>query len=372
MAIVVDQQQQEWFKTPTTLTITADTPDPSEINQSVPVSVLLVDDEGTPVPNAPVEISGADVNCQLTTNNNGIGTCNVIFSTPGPKVITAIYNGDTDYLGSSDNEDHTVTLIQTVTTILSHNPNPSVRDQQFVVIVQVTGSQTPTGTVSIDGGQGVKCTIPLANGTGSCPLNYNNAGDKTLTATYAPDNAIFDPGVAVSAIHSVIDFTPTPPNTATATLPPTATLQPTATPIPTNTPSPTLIPTAVGSCNSVTHTPISLAGGVMSMTISNPYPFPIVMKDITVTWNDDKGHNVGNKQLFLTQVLLGSTAIWAGEIDKASTYTVPTKAVLPPGTTTAITFVFHQTYDNLDGTEQIYINLSTPGCENNPINSKQP
>ena len=110
----------------------------------------------------------------------------------------------------------------------------------------------------------------------------------------------------------------------------------------------------------------------MSMTISNPYPFPIVMKDITVTWNDDKGHNLGNKQLFLTQVLVGSTAIWTGTIDKASTYTVATPAVLPAGTTTTITFVFHQTYDNLDGTEQIYINLATPGCENNPINSNQP
>jgi hypothetical protein len=110
----------------------------------------------------------------------------------------------------------------------------------------------------------------------------------------------------------------------------------------------------------------------MSMTISNPYPFPIVMDDITVTWNDDKGHNLGNKQLFLTQVLVGSTVIWTGEIDRASTYTVPTAAVLPPGTTTTITFVFHQTYDNLDGTEQIYINLATPGCENDPIDSNQP
>ena len=110
----------------------------------------------------------------------------------------------------------------------------------------------------------------------------------------------------------------------------------------------------------------------MSMTISNPYPFPIVMQDVTVTWNDDKGHNLGNKQLNLTDVIVGTTTIWTGNVDKVSTYTIPTSAVIPPGTTTTITFVFNQTYDNKDGTEQIYINLATPGCQNNPIDSNQP
>jgi hypothetical protein len=144
--IVVDQEQQEWFKTPTTLTITHDDPDPSEINQSVTVTVQLVDDNNAGVPNATVEISGADVNCQLTTNNNGIGSCNVIFSNQGAKVLTAIYNGDTDFLGSSDSEDHTVTLYNTVTTILSDLPDPSVKGEPFIVVVQVTSSVTATGT----------------------------------------------------------------------------------------------------------------------------------------------------------------------------------------------------------------------------------
>ena len=379
--IVVEQEQQEWDKTPTTLTITSDTPDPSEVNQAVLVSVHLEDDSAAPIAGALVEISGADVNCAnpITTDGNGNGSCTVIFSnasTPGnPFVLTAIYNGDDDYLGSSDSEDHEVTLIKKEISIRSHDPNPSIRDQQFVVVVDVTslsGAVTPTGTVQIDGGQGVRCTITLSNGVGSCPLSYNNAGDKTLTATYVPDNGLFEPGQPVFVIHKVAEFTPTPTWTP---LPPTFTPVPTQTPLPTPTYTPTTIPTPA-SCNLVGHGPISLAGGLMSMTISNPYPFPIVMKDVTVTWNHDKGSNDGNKKLSLTQVAVGPDIIWTGLVDKTNIHTIPTTAIIPAAipptpSTTTITFYFHQPYDNLDTYEHIYINLSTPGCESTPIDSSR-
>jgi hypothetical protein len=281
-------------------------------------------------------------------------------------VLTAIYNGDTDFLGSSDSEDHTVTLYNTVTTILSDLPDPSVKGEPFIVVVQVTSSVTATGTVSIDGGGGVKCTIPLANGAGNCTLNVNQLGVLTLTATYNPDSSHL--GSVDTETHTVIDATPTPTPLPTATTVPTSTPIPTKTVTPTPTFTPTIIPSAVTSCNLVTHGAISLTGGVMSMTISNPYPFSIVMQDVTVTWNDDKGNNVGNKQLYLTQAIVGSTVIWTGQINNAATYTIPTTAIIPSGTTT-ITFGFQDTYDNRDGTERIYINLLTPGCAANPIDS---
>lgn len=110
----------------------------------------------------------------------------------------------------------------------------------------------------------------------------------------------------------------------------------------------------------------------MSMSITNPYPFTLTMKDLTVTWNDDKGHQTGaDKKLKLQNVLVGGISIWTGDIGGRSTYTIPSTARIPPGTIT-ISFAFHQSYDNLDGTERILINLLTPGCENNPIDSGQP
>jgi hypothetical protein len=104
------------------------------------------------------------------------------------------------------------------------------------------------------------------------------------------------------------------------------------------------------------------------MTITNPYAFTIVMNDITVTWNDDKGHLSGNKKLRLQRADVGALMIWTGDIGNQSSYTIPTTATLPPGTTT-VSFYFDQTYDNPDGTERIYITLSTPGCQGNPIDS---
>jgi Flp pilus assembly protein TadG len=363
--IVVEQDEAEWFKTPTELVITADTPDPSEINQSVNVSVKVTGGN----PTGTVEISGADVNCQITLDTNGEGNCNVIFSNAGFPVITAFYSGDEDHLASSDTEDHTVTLINTTTTILSDLPDFSIEDQPFVVVVQVTGSITPTGTVEVDGGGSVRCTITLSNGAGGCTLSYGSAGNYTLTATYNGSSTHLPS--SDTEPHQVLQATPTPTRTPTATPIPTQTPIPTATRTPTPISTPTLIPTPVPSCNLVRAGAISRSGNIMSITVNNPYAFNIVMKDITVTWNDDKGHQSGgDKTLRLQRVDVGGVTIWTGNIGNQSTFTIPTTAILAPGTTT-ISFHFHQSYDNLDGTERVYINLLTPGCEGSPIDTNR-
>lgn len=94
------------------------------------------------------------------------------------------------------------------------------------------------------------------------------------------------------------------------------------------------------------------------------------MKDITVTWNDDKGHQAGSdKTLRLQRITVGAVTIWTGDSGNRSTFTLPTTATLPPGNTT-ISFFFHQSYDNRDGTERVLINLLTPGCENSPVNAQ--
>ncbi len=368
--IVVEQEQQEWYKVPTVTLITSDNPDPSEIEGYVTVTVEVKNMGGTAgAPTGVVHITGADQNCDINLPQT---SCDVRFDTAGSKVLTAFYEGDTDHLASSDTEDHEVTIWHTTLTFLSDLPDPSVKGDPFTVVVQVTGGNvTPTGTVDLDGGNGVRCSIPLDRGAGNCTLSYNNLGRKTLSATYNGDS-LHLPSGPVNEPHEVVEGTPTPTMTPTATKIPTATLIPTLTSTPTLTPSPTMTLTPVSSCDQVTHGSISLAGGVMSMTISNPYPFPLVMKDVTVTWNSDKGHNQGNKQLFLQKVTLDTATIWTGNVSRQDTYTIPTTATLPESSTTTITFYFHQTYDNMDGTERIYINLTTPGCENYPINSQKP
>ena len=107
----------------------------------------------------------------------------------------------------------------------------------------------------------------------------------------------------------------------------------------------------------------------MSVTIDNPYTFNLVMRDITVTWNDDKGHEVGDKKLSLQKIDVGGDTIWSGDIGNRSTYTIQTTALVPALDETVVTFYFDQTYDNPDGTERVYINWTTPGCTNDPIDT---
>jgi hypothetical protein len=190
------------IKGSTTTTITTDTPDPSIPTQAVAVSVNVIGAGVTP--NGTVEITGADINCTLTLSG-GSGTCNVVFNTIGSKTITATYSGDGNYLSSLGTEGHTVKNV-TTTTITSDNPDPSTPgDPTLGVWVKVSGAGiAPVGTVEITGAD-VNCTITLVladNGIGVCPVVFNTAGAKILTATYGGD--VNYAGSSGTASHTVI------------------------------------------------------------------------------------------------------------------------------------------------------------------------
>jgi hypothetical protein len=169
------------------------------------------------------------------------------------------------------------------------------------------------------------------------------------------------------AVSNTPSTTPTPSRTPTATLSPTVT----STRTPSLTPSPT--PTRVPSCNT-THGSIDLPGNnTMTMTISNPNAWPITMQDVFVVWDHDRGHLTGNdKSLLLQSASLGGTPFWTGNNDGPSTTLTPTAPlIIPAGSSVTIVFTFHQAYDRSDGSEEININLSTPGCETFPIHEKR-
>ncbi len=118
-----------------------------------------------------------------------------------------------------------LTLASTTTT-LSTPAGPLIAGQPVAFTAGVTGSASPTGTVSIDDGATVLAVVPLDASTTS--VNFSTAslppGAHTITATYSGDAAN-----APSTSHSVpltlivpqlatqtITFTSTPPNPAAA------------------------------------------------------------------------------------------------------------------------------------------------------------
>jgi hypothetical protein len=208
---------------------------------------------------------------------------------------------------------------------------------------------------------------------------------RTILSSITIEVTVPGPTLAPSTPTASRTLTPTSTNTPTATRTPTVTRTPlvsptksntptitrtpTITPTPTQTFTPTVTPSRVPSCDANTHGGLLRDGNTMTMTITNPYVFTLTVQDITVTWNNDKGHKVGaDKTLRLQGITVGTTPVWTGDIGDQSTYTVPSSVTIPPGTLT-ITFTFDKTYDSFDGTENILVNLETPGCESNPINS---
>jgi hypothetical protein len=92
--------------TATSTSITSDTPDPSIPGGSVTVSFTVTSASGTPSGNVLVVASGSEASCTASVDS---GSCSLVPGTsPGEVVLTAVYQGNSVYQGSSDTEQHTI------------------------------------------------------------------------------------------------------------------------------------------------------------------------------------------------------------------------------------------------------------------------
>ncbi len=420
-----DTETHSVKRTSTTTTITAHTPDPSLVGQTVMVEVNV--ENANPwgvIPGGPVEITGPDTTGCTITLSGGTGTCNLNFTATGVKTLTASYIGDSTHSASSDTATHNVIQPEdTITRITSHLPNPSRIGETVTVTFAVTGSSTPTGTVTITGqDQGCATPVTLSGGTGSCQVIFNSTGGKTLTATYTPDTPTFNgsqgtvshpvelrptsttintvapdsppPGTAITVSVTVVDLisaSTIPTGTVvvssgdvatictialsggtgscTGTIGTSKTLTATYTPNDgihdSSAGTKTIEQPRVEGCNTTNITVglMEQTGGAMTMTISNSLSTALQISNVTVQWNHDKGHQTGaDKTLILQSARLGSV-FWTGnQIGPTYTITPAAPTYIPSGVSTLI-FNFHQVFDRWDNTESITINLSTPGCE---------
>ncbi len=196
-------------KADTTTTITSHAPDPSVVGQSVTVSVTVeAVAPGVGIPTGPISVTtagGGAPSCFITLSA-GSGACDLAFTSAGEVTITAAYAGNTSFLDSSGEDDHSVNKVDTTTTITSDSPDPSVVGQSVTVSVTVEavapGTGAPTGTVDVTtAGGGPSCVITLSDGSGACDLTYTSIGFKTIMASYAT-NASYDGSVGTAG-HTV-------------------------------------------------------------------------------------------------------------------------------------------------------------------------
>ena len=172
-------------KADTTTAISSDSPDPSDVGQSVTVNYSVsVNSPGAGIPTGNVTVSDGLDSC---TGTVAADTCAITLSTSGARTLTATYGGDSNFNGGlSAGESHTVNAIATTTTITSDSPDPSAVGQSVTVQFSVsTSSGTPTGNVTVSDGT-ISCTGTVS--AGQCALTFTSAGAKSLTASYAGDS----------------------------------------------------------------------------------------------------------------------------------------------------------------------------------------
>ncbi len=190
----------------TTTTITANTPNPSKVNQAVTISATVTANApGAGTPSGSVQVSdGVGELCTITLSS-GSGSCSLTPQAAGTDTLTAIYSGDGNFNGSSSPG-----VLQTVntrhtTTTVSFTPSTVVVNQQTTVTITVTDddpngtAESPMGLISVtsdSGGDGnadtivgSPCTLSSgATGVSSCQVTLRphgkGSGTHTVTASF--------------------------------------------------------------------------------------------------------------------------------------------------------------------------------------------
>lgn len=207
-----------------TITGMTSSANPSVLHQSVTFTATVTP-QGSGTPTGTVTFSdGTTAICTAVAMSSGEALCTISTLALGPHSITAVYSGDTNFLGSTSPPfGQTVTLEQTTTQITAIAPNPSMVGQPVTVSYTVTVNAPGTGTipgtemVTVRDSTGASCTGTIA--AGNCALVPTAVGADTITAAYSGDSNFSTSQSSVAASFSIVPtisltgMTPTNPPT---------------------------------------------------------------------------------------------------------------------------------------------------------------
>ncbi len=239
-------------------------------------------------------------------------------------------------------------LYEPIVSFVSFEPVDivSASARTFLISVPILGSAVPTG---------FHAETSTPSKTLTLTLEFN-VPTSTLTLTLPP----------FGTQPPIVIFPSDTPGSGGATQAPANT--PTHTPLPSKTA--TVTPTAImcSGLTGVSHGPLVIEQNYMEMAIDNNTGFVLSTSQIYVEWNHDTGHAGSDTTLHLRQVALDDS-LWNGDELAPSKFLEGYYPRIPMGSS-VIRFIFHQPYDNTDGTERILIMISTPGCLNYPLDSR--
>jgi hypothetical protein len=203
--------------TATSTTTLVSSANPSNLGQAVTFTATVTPSSGTGTPTGTVTFIDGSTTLGTGTLSSGQATFTTSTLTAGSHLITARYNGDTNFSGSSSSPlNQTVNKVSTASAVVA-TPNPATQGQvvTFTATVSpsVVGLLTATGTVAFLDGTTTLGTGTLSGGTATFTTSTLTIGTHSITAVYSGD-ANFAGSTSV-AINLVVNAS-TPTSTTTA------------------------------------------------------------------------------------------------------------------------------------------------------------
>jgi hypothetical protein len=167
---------------------------PAVVGQAVTFTATVRGPAGSGAPTGTVVFTDGNVTLgRGEVQADGTATFTTSFAVAGGHVITAVYNGDPNFLSSSRSLTEQVRKATTSTLSASANPARVKQAVTFTATVgDPTGTGTPTGTVTFFVGNTVVATVTLdANGQASFTRVFSHKGLFSIRAVYSGD-ANFD------------------------------------------------------------------------------------------------------------------------------------------------------------------------------------
>ncbi|MFE9007180.1 Ig-like domain repeat protein [Streptomyces sp. NPDC007875] len=222
-----------------TATAVASAPDPSAVGEPVTVTATVTAvSPGAGTPTGTVTLDFGDGTPPMTaplTGDTVAATHTYTGATGSPYSITATYSGDSNFSASTGTDLQSVGQSSTTTAVASA-PDPSAVGEPVTVTATVTavspGAGTPTGTVTLDFGDGTPpVTAPVSGGQATATHTYTSAagspypisatynGDADFQTSLGTDSQTVQPAATATAVTAAPDpSTVGDPVTFTATV----------------------------------------------------------------------------------------------------------------------------------------------------------
>jgi sugar lactone lactonase YvrE len=182
---------------PTTVTLESN-PNSSTFGQSVAFTVTVV--PATAI--GTVTFTEGVTTLGTGTLSNGVATLSLVSLSVGSHDISAIYDGDSNYTGSSSNMVTQVVNQAATAVSLTSASNPSIFGQS-VTFTATVSPISASGTVTFTEGAATLGTGTLANGIVTFSTSSLSVGSHDISATYGGDNSYI--GSSSNTIHQVVN-----------------------------------------------------------------------------------------------------------------------------------------------------------------------